>query len=69
QSLKAGGIKDLDEVMDAIGVPLIGVLPEDNFVNGIYNKNVIPKGTSVEVIKAISKRISGEYVPLVVKKV
>ncbi len=69
QCLKAGGINNLDEVMDAIGVPLIGVLQEDNFISGIYSKGVVPKGTSVEVIDAIAKRICGEYVPLVVKKV
>ena len=62
-------IKDLDEIIDTIGVQLIGVIPEDyELVVATSKGQPIPYGSpSLMAFDAISKRIRGEDVPLTIK--
>ncbi len=57
---------DLDEVMDTVGIPLIGVVPEDSEIRVCGSKGTpLPKGSAgFKAYDAISKRILGERVPL-----
>lgn len=69
-SLKTGNIKDLDEVMDTIGIPLVGVLKEDKWIKSVLNNDGGIKKVSADTkkaLKAISCRLDGKYMPLVVK--
>jgi len=69
-SLKTSGLKDLDELMDLAGIPLIGVIKEDKWINkklGFGTEAVVPANEMQDVFMAISKRISGEYIPLTFK--
>lgn len=71
-SIKTGGITDLDEIMDAIGVPLIGVLKEDKWIGAFLSCNVNDKKANPHTIKAftaIAKRINGDYIPLVIQSI
>lgn len=59
---------DLDEVMDTVGIPLIGVVPEDNDIR-VCGAKGMPLPTSSAGYKAytaISRRILGEDVPLTI---
>mgnify|MGYP003486999843 CR=1 FL=1 len=62
-------IKDLDEVIDTIGVQLIGVIPEDHqLVAATGTGQPIPYGSpSLIAFDAISKRLKGEYIPITIK--
>lgn len=62
-------VKDLDEIIDTVGVQLIGVIPDDDAVV-VSTAKGIPLPSQSEAFKAfdaISKRIKGEDVPLTVK--
>lgn len=64
---------NLDEIMDKIGVALLGVIPEDEWINA--GKNVKAKKKSKnskltkEILDAIARRIQGEYVPLILREI
>ena len=62
-------IRDLDEIIDTIGVQLIGVIPEDfQIVASTGTGQPIPSGSpSLMALEAIAKRIQGEEVPLTIK--
>lgn len=62
-------IGNLDEIIDTIGVQLIGVVPDD-FALTIATGKGQPIPTNAESLKAfdaISKRLQGEYIPLTIK--
>ncbi len=62
-------VKDLDEIIDTVGVQLIGVIPEDyQLVVATGTGQPIPYGApSLAAFDAIAKRIRGEDVPLTIK--
>ncbi|WMJ21861.1 P-loop NTPase [Paludicola sp. MB14-C6] len=71
-ALKTSDVKDLDEVMDMVGAPLLGVVREDQWIVSNLGLTNNPKKATNEMQKtfhAIAKRITGEYVPLVVTTV
>ncbi|MGN0579208.1 MAG: septum site-determining protein MinD, partial [Ruminiclostridium sp.] len=57
---------DLDEVMDTVGIPLIGVVPEDNDIRVCGSKGLpLPKSSAgFKAYDSVSRRILGESVPL-----
>lgn len=59
----------LDEIIDKIGVQLIGVIPDDFKMTVATGKgNPIPSDSeALKAFDAISKRLGGEFVPLTVK--
>ena len=62
-------ITNLDEIIDKVGVQLIGVIPDD-FKMTVATGKGTPIPTDSEALKAfdaISKRLGGEFVPLTVK--
>jgi septum site-determining protein MinD len=69
KALESSLIKDLDEVIDTIGVQLIGVIPEDyQLVAATGTGQPIPYGSpSLIAFDAISKRLKGEYIPITIK--
>lgn len=62
-------VSHLDEIIDKIGVQLIGVVPDD-FKITVATGRGTPMPSDSEALKAfdaISKRLGGEYIPLTVK--
>jgi len=62
-------VYDLDEVMDAVGIPLIGVVPEDVNIKICGSKGE-PLPTSCggyKAYSAIARRIDGQEVPLTLR--
>lgn len=62
-------VSHLDEIIDKVGVQLIGVIPDDFKLTVATGKGE-PIPTDSEALKsfdAISKRLGGEFVPLTVK--
>lgn len=59
-------IGDLDEIIDTVGVQLIGVIPNDNAVVISTGKGIpLPSSSNAfKAFDAISKRIKGEDIPL-----
>ena len=57
---------DLDEIIDTVGVQLIGVIPDDDAVIIATSKGEpLPfSSLAYKAFDAISKRIQGEDVPL-----
>ena len=66
---KADLIADLDEIIDTVGVQLIGVIPDDDAVVIATGKGQpLPSNSlAFKAFDAISKRIKGEDVPLSLK--
>lgn len=62
-------ISHLDEIIDKIGVQLIGVIPDDfKMTVATGTGNPIPTDSAaLKAFDAISKRLGGEFVPLTVK--
>lgn len=70
ETIEAGGVRDLDEVMDNVGIPLLGVFVEDVWIRNYMisdekQKKKLNKLTKL-TFNAVTHRIQGEYVPLVV---
>ncbi len=63
---KADLVVDLDEIIDTVGVQLIGVIPDDDAVIIATSKGEPLPSSSLafKAFDAISKRIKGEDVPL-----
>ena len=59
---------DLDEVMDSVGIPLIGVVPEDMNIKvcGAKGQPLPPACGGAKAYAAIARRILGEDVPLTI---
>ena len=62
-------VNNLDEIIDKIGVQLIGVIPDDFKMTVATGKgNPIPTDcAALKAFDAISKRLNGDFVPLTVK--
>ncbi len=62
-------VDNLDEIIDKVGVQLIGVVPDDFKMTVATGKgNPIPTDSeALRAFDAISKRLGGEFVPLTVK--
>ncbi|MBE6875602.1 MAG: septum site-determining protein MinD [Ruminococcus sp.] len=67
--IKSKMIQNLDEIIDAVGIQLLGVIPEDTMLKEATGKgkNLPSEAPSMEAFNAISKRLTGEQVPLVIK--
>lgn len=67
--IKTHMISNLDEIIDAVGIQLLGVVPEDHALKEATGKGeTIPTNApSLAAFDAISKRLTGESVPLVIK--
>lgn len=59
-------LEDLDVVMDTVGIPLIGVVPEDNDIRICGAKGMpLPKSSAgFKAYDSVCRRILGEDVPL-----
>lgn len=68
--LLSNGIDDLDEIIDNIGIPLLGVIPEDDFINSTSPNKKRAKQSimTANIFDAISERINGHYVPLILRQ-
>ena len=62
-------VANLDEIIDKVGVQLIGVIPDDFKMTVATGKgNPIPTDSeALRAFDAISKRLDGDFVPLTVK--
>lgn len=69
-ALKKSSVTDLDAVVDGVGAPLLGVLPEDSEYQILQTKGMMPSpGHRVaSVFDAVSRRIDGEYLPLIIDR-
>ncbi len=67
--IKSKMINNLDEIIDAVGIQLLGVIPDDVMLKEATGKGKkLPvESPSLEAFDAISKRLTGEQVPLVIK--
>lgn len=59
-------LEDLDVVMDTVGIPLIGVVPEDSEIRICGSKGIpLPKTSAgFKAYDCVSRRLLGEDVPL-----
>lgn len=65
---KKSSFSDFDDIMDTVGIRLIGVLPEEQLVKEqSSNGGTIPESVAARrAFDNIARRICGEYVPLAV---
>lgn len=69
-NLLVSKIPNLDMIIDDIGVPLLGVLPDDPYINEVFDEGASKKRTITDdIFDAIALRLSGRYVPIVIKKI
>lgn len=63
-------IPNLDIIVDDIGVQLLGVLPENPYINEVleYEDSVKKPNITDDIFDAIALRLSGRYVPIIMKK-
>lgn len=69
-ALLSSGIQDLDEIIDSVGIPLLGVIPEDDWINSTVPQKKQNKQSALtaQVFDAIAERINGHYVPLILRQ-
>lgn len=69
QVITSGIIKNLDEIIDAIGIQLLGVIPDDIMLKDATGKGkkLTVEAPSLTAFDAISRRLMGEPVPLTIK--
>ena len=69
-AIKKSSIHDLDDVIDGVGAPLIGVLTEDIDLQNAQSKGrFLPESErSSMVFAAVSRRLDGEYAPLIITR-
>ena len=71
-SMRSGGFENLDDLMDFVGAPLLGVIPEDR---SIRSAKLVPErrkkrlSATEDIFDAIACRIMGRYVPLILTTV
>jgi septum site-determining protein MinD len=67
--IKTGMITNLDEIIDTVGIQLLGVIPEDFALKEATGKGtpLAPSSPSLAAFDAISKRLTGETIPLSIK--
>ncbi len=71
ETMTAGGVRDLDEVMDEVGIQLFGVVPWDPYINSRFTslKGKESRGALTErVFAAMAERVNGRYVPILVNR-
>lgn len=69
KDISTGMIANLDEIIDTVGIQLLGVIPEDFALKEATGKGMpLPlNASSLVAFDAISKRLSGDQIPLVIK--
>ena len=69
KDLKTGMITNLDDIIDTVGIQLLGVIPEDFALKESTGKGTIlpTSAPSLAAFDAISKRLMGDQIPLVIK--
>ena len=69
KDLTSGMINDLDEIIDAVGIQLVGVIPEDYALKEATGKGIalLPNSPALAAFDAISKRLMGDQIPLTIK--
>lgn len=69
-ALLSSGINDLDEMIDSVGIPLLGVIPEDEWINSTIPQKKPTKNSIItsKIFDAIGERINGHYVPLILRQ-
>lgn len=69
EAIRSHMIKNLDEIIDTVGIQLLGVIPDDLMLKEATGKGQpLPVDSpSLVAFDAISKRLTGEQVPLVIK--
>ncbi|MCR5718606.1 MAG: AAA family ATPase [Oscillospiraceae bacterium] len=67
--LRTGMISSLDDIIDAVGIQLIGVIPEDYALKESTGKGtpLLPSAPCLAAFDAISKRLQGDMIPLTIK--
>ncbi len=71
-AIKLSGLSDLDEILDTVGAPLLGILKEDEWINNSFAIRKVSKSSATQThlaFDAMAQRIGGKYVPLVIKTV
>lgn len=69
ETIKGRMVNDLDQVIDQVGVQLLGVLPESQEIWNNTSKGFPLKATGVpiKIFQAIANRIDGKHIPLVLR--
>lgn len=69
KDLKSGMITNLDDIIDEVGIQLVGVIPEDFALKESTGKGItLPTNApSLFAFDAISKRLMGEQIPLTIQ--
>lgn len=69
KDLKSGMINNLDDIIDTVGIQLVGVIPEDYALKEATGKGaaLMPTSESLAAFDAISKRLQGDQIPLTIK--
>ena len=62
----AGGLRDLDDVIDQSGVRLIGIVPEDRQMTAAFQRGCVPADDlpGMTALSRIAARMNGVSVPL-----
>ena len=62
----AGGLRDLDDVIDQSGVRLIGIIPEDRQMTAAFQRGCVPADDlpGMTALSRIAARMNGVSVPL-----
>lgn len=68
-AMRTGGLADLDEAIDMAGLPLIGAVPFDPFVGDFFIGGSRFQKQTEAIFSAIAARLTGQYVPLILKTV
>ena len=68
-AVKSGGLVDLDEAMDLCGTALLGVVPFVKNAAGLVNKGGAGEKKVMQIADAIVSRLTGSYIPLILKTV
>lgn len=70
EAMKKSSVQDLDDVVDGVGVQLLGVIPENSAYQYSIAKGSWPEEQNIvkSVFDAIAKRIEGNDVPLLIEK-
>ena len=68
-TVQLGGLSDLDEAVDMVGVPLLGVLPLDIGISGYIAEDKRCSPLTRKIFSALIERLNSRYVPLILKTV
>lgn len=66
EGMLLNNIESLDEIVDAMGTPLLGVIGEDLWINAPleFRKKQKQSAVTAQAFRAIAKRLCGQYAPL-----